>query len=489
MRPTARIAAAVFIGVIAAQIISAAFLYQANLDLAARTKLIADAGYLAAPNSRILPFLYDWRTAVFGGFFFSLSAGAGISFLAAFAGVLHVMLFKRKRFSQVIFTLLFATSLITINKGGFDWFPTLMIAVVAPVVFLIAAGGKNPNASAKGGAAFWLPIMLIASLGWTAVDNNFWLNVRDFVLWTNPAGERLVDFYYRYTLYPAEMFKSLDQKTLKIARLTGFEENKIENEVKKILTSHGYFTVWGSFPVDLEIEHRNQELFFRRDGRLYYRVSLEGFLSDHGIHLEFYSQMTDHLVLWRKIVRICLFSLAPLALYVMLFGFIGGVLSVVIGTRPASIAAAIVCLIVGAWTPVAVLRALPTADPDRPAIERLSDPNWAVRAAALKDMDIFRTDITQIANYESLLTSTRITERYWAVRALGWSNNKEAEKKLFQAISDPNINVACMAYLALSRRGDASAVPTIKSGLRDSADWYVQTYAYRALRELEWRQE
>ena len=55
-------------------------------------------------------------------------------------------------------------------------------------------------------------------------------------------------------------------------------------------------------------------------------------------------------------------------------------------------------------------------------------------------------------------------------------------------LDDPQINVRCMAFQSLGLRGDPAAVPTIIEGIRSSRDWYVQWYAYRALKHLGWNQ-
>ena len=56
-------------------------------------------------------------------------------------------------------------------------------------------------------------------------------------------------------------------------------------------------------------------------------------------------------------------------------------------------------------------------------------------------------------------------------------------------LDDPNPNVACQVYYALGKRKKPAMIPVLLEKMNTSRHWYVQTYAYRALRELGWKQE
>ncbi len=60
-----------------------------------------------------------------------------------------------------------------------------------------------------------IPIPLLALLWFTQFDSAMFLDLRDNLLLSNLLGRKFSDFYYNYTLYPAEAFKSLDQKMIK----------------------------------------------------------------------------------------------------------------------------------------------------------------------------------------------------------------------------------------------------------------------------------
>jgi hypothetical protein len=77
------------LGLLTAQVIATIQVYLSNARLYRTLVAIGDAGYLAIPNQRIMNSLQELGPAFFGGLFFTLSVGAGLSLvcLAALAGM------------------------------------------------------------------------------------------------------------------------------------------------------------------------------------------------------------------------------------------------------------------------------------------------------------------------------------------------------------------------------------------------------------------
>jgi len=74
------------------------------------------------------------------------------------------------------------------------------------------------------------------------------------------------------------------------------------------------------------------------------------------------------------------------------------------------------------------------------------------------------------------------------VRALGSSRRTSTYRDLLGFLDDPNAGVVSMAFYSLGQRKDSRAVPEILKRIETSGDWYNQWYAYRALRNLGWKQ-
>jgi HEAT repeat protein len=87
-----------------------------------------------------------------------------------------------------------------------------------------------------------------------------------------------------------------------------------------------------------------------------------------------------------------------------------------------------------------------------------------------------------------MLKSPHIPVRYWLARALAVSRKPETYDDLLSFLDDPHPNVVSMAFYALGKRGDRSAIGLILHRIETSRHWYVQWYAYKALRRLGWKQ-
>ena len=82
-------------------------------------------------------------------------------------------------------------------------------------------------------------------------------------------------------------------------------------------------------------------------------------------------------------------------------------------------------------------------------------------------------------------------------RDTGWPKHWDSSKEdrtigeLLTLLNDPQPNVVCQALYALGKRGGdrrPDIVETILAKIGSTDNWYVQRYAYLALRSLGWRQ-
>ena len=81
-----------------------------------------------------------------------------------------------------------------------------------------------------------------------------------------------------------------------------------------------------------------------------------------------------------------------------------------------------------------------------------------------------------------------IAVRYWLARGLSFSTDPQDEIILMALMQDPHPNVACQAIYSLGKRKFKKAIPAMLEIITSSDHWYVQLYAYGALRKLGWTQ-
>ena len=95
-------------GLLSSQILGTLQVYLSNADLYRKLAAIKAAGYMAMPNQEIMDGLQDFGPAFFGGLFFTLTAGAGISILALAVFWIWDRLCARKAFVLIPIFLIWA---------------------------------------------------------------------------------------------------------------------------------------------------------------------------------------------------------------------------------------------------------------------------------------------------------------------------------------------------------------------------------------------
>jgi hypothetical protein len=483
-------ARALLLGLAVCQAIATVQVYLSNADLYRSLQAMREAGFLAVPNERVMPTLREFAPAFFGGFFFTFTVGAGLSLLGLAAAWLWGTIFRRSRYALFVLAFLWMGSLWLQNREIFSPMVSAYVLFV-PLVVFAAASGWTPRLGEPGprwrrlvpGACFFLLALL-----WSAnLDGEVFVALRDSVLLSNPVGTRLNDVYYRYTLYPAEAFKSLDQKLLRTCSVENVKDKPLARSLEQALLGLDYLPVGEVRSVDLQLLQEGNDLILRRGG-MTLQTPITRFLSDPARVLSEFSQRTDQYALLRHFTYISLLVALPITLYLFLFSLFRLGCSPFLSTRHASVAASILCLLAGIAIilPISVARA--TKVDAGTLAHALQSPRWQVRVAALKLLEEQRLEIASFPAYRTLLASARIAERYWLARALGASRQPETYRELISFLDDPHPNVVAMAFYALGRRGEPGAIDEIRRRLEASDHWHSQWYGYRALRNLGWKQ-
>lgn len=333
------------------------------------------------------------------------------------------------------------------------------------------------------------PLLLLAVLWILQSDNQFYINLRDSLLLSNPVGGKVNDFYYDYTLYPAEVFKTLSQKTIKTSTFENIQDGTFAGPLEIHLNKQGYLKVDRDKVVDLLIMEQGNELVFKNRGKTIFRTTRTDFLSDSGAILDEFSKKSDKQAFFRQEVTPWSLKFGfPTTLYIFLYTFLRLIMGVFSNSRTSAIGSSFLCLVAG--TGLLVIFSLGKAGPIQEEnlkgamqSERLGD-----RIAALKTIEQKKLEISEFRVYPELLKSPHIVERYWLARALSFSKRPNTYKDLITLLDDPHRNVRNMAFYALGRRGETRFINDILKKMKTSTDWYTQWYAYNALRSLGWKQ-
>ena len=481
----------IILGLLVAQVLATIQVFLSNVDLYRTLIAIRDAGYLAIPNQRIMPNLREFGPAFFGGLFFTLSLGSGLSLFSLAAAWVWDRLLARRKLVLILFLLPWTASLLAVNLHGLCPMVTSYFLIIPPLVF-VATSKWMPSRPKQGHwldtMVLFLPILVLALLWTPQMDNHLFVDLRDNLLLSNHLGRKFNDFYYAYTLYPAEVFKSLDQKTLKTCNLEGMQEDSSLRSMERELVSCDYLPVEGDVTADLKIAQEGNILSFKHRGKTVLHTTAEEFFINPGAELRKFSSRTDRHAFFRHFTFFSLLIGFPLSLYLLLYGLFRLISGLFLHVRASSILAATLCFVTGITVLVLFhqgrVRTLEVKD----VAQALESERWQERVAALKTIEQRGMEIGGFQAYQRMLKSPHIPERYWLAKALGFSRRSETYKDLLALLDDPHPNVVSMAFYGLGRRRDSRAVKEILRRIETSDDWYNQWYAYGALRALGWKQ-
>jgi hypothetical protein len=380
---------------------------------------------------------------------------------------------------------------VVLNHRGFSIGATCYFFTIPPLVFLATLRWMPPPPVQR----VWvhrlvhlIPVAVLALLWAPQMNKNFFVDFRDILLLSNPVGIKINDFYYDYTLYAAEVFKSLDQKLLKTCTLQDLEKGTLQARLEMELLDRDYLAVATDDAVDLKVVQDNGALVFKRGGRTIIQTTFAEFLSDPATALQEFSAKSDKHGFFRLFTFYSLVMGLPLALYLILHALIRVLCCFFLDGRSSAAIASILCLIVGLsiLIPFHYMRCADMELKDVP--QALASESWQRRVAALKIIERKKIEVSGFQTYQKLLTSPHIAVRYWLVRGLAVSRRPETYKDLLTFLDDPHPNVVSMAFYGLGQRGDTRAVSEILTRIKTSVHWYNQWYAYKALRALGWKQ-
>jgi hypothetical protein len=381
--------------------------------------------------------------------------------------------------------------LLLVNINGFCLLPTLYFLIIPPILFKLAARREShwdSPSSRMQKLVHLIPIPLLALLWFTQFDSTMFLDLRDNLLLSNLWGRKFSDFYYKYTLYPAEAFKSLDQKIIKTCRLENIQARSIDLKLQNRLAANGYLLLPDTAKVDLKIIQKEDNLVFRSGAHMIFQIPLNQFLSDSSKMLNKFSQRIDRNAAFRQFTFLSLLIGFPVLIYMILHAVWFYLLFLMLDRKAAALAATTICLLIGISVLVYFQLNRSGNIHFKELSQALESVNWQTRVAALKTIRREKLEIADYKAYPRLRKSRIPQERYWLVGTLAISRRSGTYDDLLTFLNDKNTNVRCMAFYALGLRRDPSAIKPILARIKISDNWYSQTYAYNALRSLGWKQ-
>lgn len=479
------------LGLLIAQFLGTVQVYLSNNDLYRTLVVMRNAGYFVIPNQKIMPSLQALGPAFCGGLFFAFSVGGGLSLLSVAAAWVWDRLFSRRIASLFILLTLWMGLLVLVNIRGLCLMESLYFLLLPPAVFVSMLRWMPPPAGQK----VWLhrmvhaaPIVILALIWASQMNRQLFVNVRDRLLLCNPVGIAINDFYYDYTLYAAEVFKTLEQKLLKTCDLQSIRTKSLLTSLERALLGHDYLPVQGERLVDLRISSEDDLLVLASDHRALLRIPFRDFLVKPGEALKAFSRQNDRQSFFRGFTYYSLLLGFPLTLYLLLYALFRLLLCLFLNINASSFLASTLCFFIGCGIFLVFAGGTEEKIEVKDVAKALESDHWQERVAGLKAIEQKWLELGSFQVYERLLQSPYIPERYWLLRAMSVSRSPETYNHLLAFLDDPHPNVVSMAFYGLGRRGDRRAVNQILKKIARSDHWYSQWYGYKALRDLGWKQ-
>ena len=481
-----------FLGLVVAQIISSIHVYLSNIKLLHSIENIKAAGYLTVPNQNIIKSLPELGPAFYGGIFFTLTTGALLSLLGLVSAFMWVRFFKRKKNLLIPFIAIWAGLIGEININGFSPLICSYFLFIPSVVFLISSRYMPPPQSRKtGGLTEIIPVIPVLALVilWTLqINSGIFTDIRDHLLLSNSLGTKINDFYYQYTLYPAEAIKSLDQKLIRTYKFDKPEDNSLADQIRVKLVNNDYLQLNKNAEVDLDIEEQNNYIELRHEGKIILTTLSKDFLSDPGKTLSEFSMRVDRQDFFRRFTFISLLSGFPAAMIILFYSMLVFFLKLFFEYRRASTISLYLCLAIAIFLSAFFNHVSGKQIDENNLPEALKSARWQDKVMALRIIDEKKLDISGFGNYREMLSSPHIPVRYWLAKVLGESHKPGTFKDLLVLMDDPSPNVVCMAYYSTGQRGSKKNIKELLQRIKISGHWYEQWYAYKALRALGWKQ-
>ena len=474
-----------------AQIISTVQVFISNLALHEKMSWLTQAGYLTVPNQKILPTLKMILPAFNGGLFFTLTVGVGISLVSLACAWTWKYPCRLNKGFLFVFLGLWAAFITALNRHGFLLMPTLyaiLIPAVVVTLFLVLSPNDLERRSRLTLLLHFLAIALLAFLWWSQMNAALYINIRDNLLLLNAPGIHVNDFYYRYTLYPAEVFRNLNQKLIKTYHLSETEDSRDHQRLKRKLAGYDYLLISKKGKADVEITVEKERIRLSGSRQAVIETDPENFFKNTRQILQDLSKSNDAYIHFRKVTSISLLLGFPLILYWLFTGVLSLGFSLFLGRQSSAIAGIAVCCLLGAL----LLLLMPQEDKRDLTIDSLSgmlaSDGWKDTVTALKQINANKIDLHQFDLTQNLSQHPSIPVRYWLARSLGVGKHPDDEAHLITLMQDPHPNVVCQALYSIGKRKFRKATARLLTTIEISDHWYIQLYTYNALRKLGWKQ-
>lgn len=422
----------------------------ASLHLLEKNKALLESGRVALPGAGHIDTLASWAPAFAGALFFALALGVGygaVSFLYGYQ-------WRRipRRFWSWAALPLAILPFVALYRNEWDTHVALTLAGATGVIFGLKAEGEAAFDRKKALTAVLAAILIaIGFLPWATAREGAFTRIRDTVLLNFDALRPVSDFYYRWTLYPAEAIKPVDIRTQPGAAV----EEKLRAEFCPSAWQLGIVCMppgAGGYDFVVKPEAENAVLVSGSARMVWDYSSMEA----NAANFKNFGDATDTARILRRSTAISLTWLLPLAILAALsYG----------------------CLMLGRNNPTyAVIAAFAIA---------AATGYLGMAGSGREELDRLANGGSSFEEVSAALNSPYPVKRLYGAVAAG-RDPEPHSARLMRALTDPVVNVRYNAALSLGGLRTEEAKKRLSAILASDEEWYVKFRAYSALAQLGW---
>ena len=481
-------------GICAAQLIGFIMLYSSNTAFHEILIKVHDSGYFVVPCGYAKEALTFLSSAFFGAFFFTLTSGVTISLIGSVCGI-FALFFSNHRKVFCLFMLFLFFCLYNINEQKISFIISCFFIFPGAVSYYIALRlSREKSLHFKKSREYrnfiylFVTFVVILFTVSISIKDSFFIDFRDNLFLSNPVGQKINSFYYKYTLYPAYVFKSLEQKQFRTFDQESIKFFPDSGKIKQRLINNYYFPIEKKLNPDLKLELYESRLgLFDRSGTLIIVTNLYEFVNSTSSILKKFSKKTDNLKFFRQFTYFSLIGSVVIILFLLIYLLVYCIFQYYQIDRMGVIASGIVCLILF----FSLILYFDDNIGKNLSNDKLYDllflkgENSSI--TALKYIAKEKKEIAEFP-YEKLLVSSNIVLRYWLVYTLGFSKCEKTYHDLITLLDDSHDNIVCMVLASLRKRGQFRSVNCILHKICFYKSWYVQWYGYQTLKKTGWKQ-
>jgi hypothetical protein len=481
------------IGIIISQVIATFNVYMANIQLANQIQILHTNGYLIVPNLYVLPQLQTLKTAFVGGLFFTGTIGLGMISITLFGSWFWVNVTQKSKIILIVILVQWLIAIYYANINGWSEFSLYLFIMLPSLIFINSKIPNKSNGLIPNPKIFWcVPVLFIIIAGLCTERSVSFISIRDYLLLSNRLGHQLNDLYYQYTLFPGEIIKPFELKQQKTCYIHA-ESNDSKRYIKSIERKcilYDYLIIHDPKKADVVIKILPPNIIFQTGNKTVKETEIVKFMRKTRTVFSDFSTRTDRKNFFRMCLFLSLTISAPILLYIILMQ---GLFDIFCLTRiPVLISQCLVMFIMCTGIGQMILQ-IPPELPDELTQQEChilfkksyAEKDWRQAVVLLKSELLTQNKNNHDLALKFLQQTDHPVLKYWLIRFL--SDSKNVNNVFTSYLSDPDVNVVCQALYALGRQRDKALISPIKTFIRSCPHWYIQMYAYRALKRLGWR--